>query len=103
MKTSFKTHNEKNINTNGTSLQGEINVSYQKLIELFGEPTPSDEYKSDAEWEIEFEDGTIATIYNWKNGKNYLGENGSDVEDIRNWHIGGFNKKAVELVEEIIN
>ena len=35
------------------------------LISKLGEPTDSfDEYKTDAEWIIEFEDGNVATIYN---------------------------------------
>jgi hypothetical protein len=108
----FKTHNEKEINVNGTSLQGYVSTTYEKLVETFGEPTNSDGYKSDAEWEIEFIEvsddevivkRTAATIYNWKDGKNYNGCNGMDVEDITDWHIGGNNKDVVKFVKEILN
>ena len=97
----FKTHNNKEIDVCGTSLVGKIETTYAQLVELFGEPTPSDEYKSDAEWEIELEDGTVNTIYNWKNGRNYLGIDGLDVEDITDWHIGGFEEptKLRELLQ----
>ena len=95
----FITHNQESININGTSLQGEIDASYQELCDLFGAPTGGDGYKTDAEWEVKFSDGTIATIYNWKNGKNYEGENGQAVEQIRDWHIGGHSAQAETNVQ----
>jgi len=105
----YKTHNDKNIAVGGTHLQGGINTTFEKLVDAFGEPTSGDGYKVDAEWEIEFENpnsdtSVIATIYNWKNGKNYLGcEEGMDVEDITDWHIGGFNQDAVLFVKQVLN
>ncbi|HAT65157.1 MAG TPA: hypothetical protein DCS66_11235, partial [Flavobacteriaceae bacterium] len=57
-KKTFETHNDISINSNGTCLQGYINAHYYDLLETFGEPTESDGYKVDAEWYIEFEDGT---------------------------------------------
>jgi hypothetical protein len=95
----FKTHNEITIDSNCTCLQGEVDASYQELCDLFGAPTGGDGYKVDAEWYVKFDDGTIATIYNWKNGKNYEGENGLNVEDIRDWHVGGFTGKAPKRVQ----
>lgn len=89
---------------NGTCLQGYINTSYRDLVECFGEPhCDGDGYKVDAEWMLRFEDGTVATIYNWKNGRNYCDEDGMDVEDITDWHIGGNNPKAVTRVEDAVN
>ena len=86
--------NGKAVDANGTSLMGEITCSYEKLCKLFGYPEKGDEYKVDAEWIIKFEDGTIATIYNWKDGKNYCGGDGLPVAEITDWHIGGHNQKA---------
>jgi len=94
----FTTHNEAVIETSGTHLQGYIQANYADLIKVFGIPMVWDDYKSDAEWQVCFEDGTRATIYNYKNGKNYCGIDGLDVQDITEWHIGGFDKKAVERV-----
>jgi len=88
---------------NGTSLQGYITIGYDQLADKLGEPHGNDSYKVDAEWGIKFEDGTIATIYNYKDGKNYLGEDGESVEDILDWHIGGHNFKAVECINKLFS
>ena len=87
------THNDKDIHVEGTSLIGYIKIDYDILFMMFGVPTAGDEYKSDAEWEIELKDGKkksqVFTIYNWKDGVNYNGEDGFPVEIITDWHIGG--------------
>lgn len=82
----------------GTYLQGEMNISYQNLVNTFGEPNgKTDEYKVDAEWIIQTPAG-VATIYNYKTGKNYLGDEGEEVENITDWHIGGKNKEVVDYI-----
>ncbi len=84
----------------GFCLRGYIPVPYSKLVEVFGEPhSNGDGYKVDASWSILFEDGTLATIYNYKNGKNYNGKQGRATKYITDWHVGGFDNRAVELVE----
>jgi hypothetical protein len=89
---------------NGISLQGYLpgNTKYEDIISALGEPLTGDGYKVDAEWTIKFSDGLVATIYNYKTGKNYNGEDGLSVEDITDWHIGGSNKKVVDRVIELI-
>lgn len=86
-----------------TSLQGYVDASYKQIVKVFGKPGDGDGEKVDAEWEIIFEDGTVATIYNYKDGKNYNGEEGTKTEDITDWHIGGTDKKAVERVNEALS
>ena len=100
----YITHNDKDdILTGGTSLRGYIKVTYETLCSIFGEPNGSDGYKSDAEWEVEWSDGTVATIYNWKDGKNYCGEeDGLDAEDIVEWHIGGKSYGVVDRIERLV-
>ena len=90
---------------NGTSFQGYIECDYKILIEVFGEPDAEcDGYKVDREWVLKFEDGAVATIYNYKNGKNYCGpQQGLKPEDIKKWHVGGKSKMAVTLVEMSID
>jgi hypothetical protein len=61
-----------------------------------------DGYKTDAEWEIKFEDGSIATIYNWKDGKNYCGHSGLKTVNIRDWHIGGFSSGVVNYIKQAL-
>ena len=58
----------------GTCHQDYVSVSYQTIVAKYGPPTTSDGYKVDAEWIIQWEDGQVGTIYNWKSGKNYLGD-----------------------------
>lgn len=83
--------------------QGDIFTDYQTLVKIFGEPSGHhDNIKSDAEWIIEFEDGTIATIYNYKDGKNYLGDRGTPIELIKHWNVGGFSPRAFDLIKEAI-
>ena len=96
---------EKTTNVGGTFLRGYIKASYEQLVKTFGEPhdPDGDNYKTDVEWAFEFADGTIATLYNWKNGHNYLGEaEGLEVNDIYEWNVGGNSDKAVaKLLEKL--
>jgi hypothetical protein len=54
-----------------------------------------DDYKSDAEWIVQFEDGLVATIYNYKNGMNYCGSEGTPTHRITDWNIGGYDTAVV--------
>ena len=95
----YVTHNEAELHISGTCLQGETKASYAELVDLFGEPMEGDGYKVDAEWIVRFGDGTLATIYNWKDGPNYCGEDGTPVREIKDWHIGGMTKQALDSVQ----
>jgi hypothetical protein len=90
----------------GTSLIGQIDAKYSDLISLFGKPMPGYDYKIDAEWVLQIESSTgethVVTIYNWKNGKNYMGEQGLAVEDISRWNIGGHTVKSHEILSNAI-
>ena len=74
---------------NMTSLQGYMQAYYHQLVEVFGEPEGGGD-KTTVEWCLEFEDGTVATIYDWKEYETPMGK--------YNWHIGGRNQKAVDRV-----
>jgi major membrane immunogen (membrane-anchored lipoprotein) len=89
----------------GTCLQGYLNATYDDIVETLGYPFEHgfDDMKCDAEWTIEFDDGSVATIYNWKNGKNYLGADGLDLCDIKQWNIGGNSMNVVHKVQHLIN
>lgn len=81
------------INVNGTSFKGDFNAYYHEIVEVFGEPMFGPNANGDkvtCEWCIEFEDGTVATIYDWKEYETPMGS--------YNWHIGGYSYEAVERV-----
>lgn len=86
------------VNTNdipysGTCLQGYVVTTYDKIVEVLGEPI-TDIEKSTAHWNIQAPDGTVATIYDWKEWMTPVGE--------YEWHIGGHGPKALLLVEFIL-
>jgi hypothetical protein len=97
----FITHNEDDsIHTSGTCLRGHITTSYANLVDVFGQPMKDgfDDYKSDAEWVVQFEDGSVATIYNYKNGMNYCGSEGTPTHRIHDWNIGGYDTAVVTYI-----
>ena len=100
----FVTHNHvKDIDPSGTSLVGHLeDISFYRLIEMFGRPTVGDEYKVDAQWDIELDDGLVATIYNRKNALNYndkidkSGDHGLQLTDMTYWNVGGKDPKVLD-------
>ena len=85
------------------SYQGNIDIGYAELVAVLGEPLAEhfDTDKSDAEWCIHFGSGQIALIYNYKDGRNYMGLDGKDKEDIRDWHIGGATISVLRKMTEL--
>ena len=75
----------------GTSLQGYVQAYYHQVVEVFGEPEAGGD-KTTVEWCLSFEDGTVATIYDWKEYETPMG--------LHRWHIGGRNYKAVDRVTQ---
>ena len=103
-----------NNNIDGSHLVGRVETTYENLVEKFGSPhydyTTSDQVgltddKVSVEWNLRFPNtNDVVSIYNWKDGKNYLGDDeGLEVEDITDWHIGGYNSKVVPMIKEVIN
>lgn len=87
----------------GTFSVGSLDVSYAQLVATFGEPNAEgDTYKSDAEWNILTPAG-IATVYNYKDGHNYCGSDGLDIEDITDWHVGGRSSAVVDYLKKALN
>lgn len=93
---------ETDVNMNMSSLQGYVTTTYDKLVEIFGEPTHTDAdpyEKVNAEWTVMVpkEDSSPVkfSIYNWKDGRIPTEE--------YDWHIGGYDFDAVSEAYEIIN
>lgn len=83
------------LDVTGTCLQGHINTSYRRLVEVFGQPTiGSTSEKTQVEWHIAFTDGTLATIYDWKED--------CPPDSVTDWHIGGRSQASVINVVDCI-
>ena len=80
---------------NMTSFLGEVNTTYARLVEVFGEPlSGSGDGKVNSEWIIKFANGEVATIYDWK-------EPVTPTDDY-NWHIGGNKRWVVAQVAALV-
>jgi len=87
----------------GTSLQGYITTSYDKLVEAFGQPDLEPGDKTTCEWHIEFvvydeDEGEFpmyATVYDWKVDETPYGE--------YRWHVGGHSPDAEDLVHQAMD
>jgi len=77
---------------NGTCLQGYVETTYDELVNVFGNPTELQGDKVTVEWIIQFSDGTVASIYDWKLQKTPM--------QVYKWHIGGRSQRAVDLVTD---
>lgn len=76
---------------NGTHLVGHLTTTYRDLVATFGQPTHfAIDDKTTAEWGLIFEDGTVATIYDYYTEATPLGT--------YEWHVGGRDRHALELV-----
>lgn len=81
--------------SNGSCYQGDINTTFDHISSVFGRPSIIDGDKMTVEWIIQFKDGTVATIYDWKTNYTPL--------EHYDWHIGGFSSKSVELITKTLS
>ena len=86
----------------GGALLNYLTSTSDNLISILGEPSKSEMYKSDWSWIIQFDNGEQLEIYDWKVGKNYCGDHGLDLEDISEWHIGGYNQDLALTLKNLI-
>lgn len=84
----------------GTSFQGTIRATYAELVHAFGmsdDGADSNTWdKSTCHWTLQLEDGSIATIYDWK-------IMGDTPRQPYNWHVGGYSPAALRKVQKIFN
>ena len=98
----FQVNTDKAIDaSNGTSLQGYIHVGLAALIARLGDPVCLDDYKSDAEWVVLTSSVLCFSIYNYKNGKNYLGRDGLATREMKTWNIGGDSPEVLHHVRTL--
>lgn len=80
----------------GTFLVGKVSTTYDQLVATFGEPTVryDDSEKITVEWQLVFDDATIATVYDWKESETPLG--------LHDWHVGGKSSHSARLVADAL-
>ena len=86
--------------SNGTHFQGYLRASVSDLYVAFGEPSYHSDDKDDKtqyEWVLKFDDKIVATIYDYKEYRQF------DTADVLQFHIGGFDKRAVNEVKYAFN
>ena len=85
----------------GTCRMGQIEgCSYSKVVSILGEPEDGDGCKVDVEWGIVFDDGRVATIYNWKNGPV---AGGPPVRTLTRWNIGGNDGEVAQRLIDLLS
>jgi hypothetical protein len=82
----------KSDDASGTSLQGTIEVDFDTLVKLYGQPTRHEDSKVQAEWVLRAPDATVVTIYDYKEKV--------PAEEVTDWHIGGRSQKVLDLVSK---
>lgn len=90
----------KNVNSSGTALEGYVTTTRAQIEEVLGTPQENhDSYeKVTTEWSIKFDDGLIATIYDWKRYGS-----GAPLDNERyEWHVGGTNENVLPRVSKIL-
>jgi hypothetical protein len=86
-------------NIERTSLKGYVIASFDELVDAFGAPDDGPDDRTGDKvtccWRLQFEDGTVATIYDWK-------EDATPYHRY-DWHIGGKSSEAIELVHQTLD
>ena len=88
-----------NKSLDGTSFHGAtISATLADLQIILGAPNHSGDHhdKVQNEWELELEDGTVFSVYDWKEYRRY-----TDKETIE-WHIGGMNQKDTFVAQDTL-
>lgn len=89
----------------GNGLAGYLDATYDEIVAEIGAPERYEEHglKIDAEWRVCDAARKLGgfTIYNYKDGPNYLGKDGTPVEQITEWHIGGRGSTSMAMAEAV--
>ena len=79
-----------------TGKSGNLVFPYVKIVYALGEPNvQDDEFKVDASWGVQHDDGRKLFVWNYKNGPNYTGE--GRIEDVQEWSWDGDKSLLDEL------
>jgi hypothetical protein len=90
------------LDTSESCRQGKITTTRATLDSMIGQATlyPYCCEKSTAEWYVSFEDGLIATVYDYNYDLGLVNPPPADME--YRWHIGGNSSEAVQRIAAIL-
>lgn len=77
-----------------------IHATFDELVDKLGTPEDVSEVtdKVDVEWNVKDpHTGRRLNVWNYKNGPNYRGEEGTPVDKIESWSAGGDESLAEDL------
>jgi hypothetical protein len=84
---------------NRSSRKANFEMEYAVLDAILPEKCKvSGRYKTDVEWHLKDTSGDVVAIYNYKDGKNYLGQEGLEMWQLTNWHVGAHSKQAANRI-----
>lgn len=83
-------------NIHNTSLKiRDLKATFPQLVGLFGEPHHiKNGDHARIEWNIEFSDGGLLTIYDWNDDRR--------VEDVTEWNVGGHDFMTAYRIHDIL-
>jgi hypothetical protein len=81
-----------NVDIGGTSRIGTLKASRNELERQFGKPD-TDYPKTTYHWQIRFPDGSVITIYDYRERNRF-----ADGDDVREWSIGGRYASNADLL-----
>jgi len=85
-------------NIERTSLKGYVIASFDELVDAFGAPDDGPDDRTGDKvtccWRLQFEDGTVATIYDWKEQETPYHR--------YHWHVGGKSATALDHVHKTL-
>ena len=96
----------------GFSANSHVRVTYAVMCSVLGQPLaknqpigknaayPDDDYKTDVCWGIRDDQGRTATIWNYKNGPAYCGEEVPNIEAIDGFSIGSNSPELIRELED---
>ena len=86
----------------GTHLQGYITATRSQIEKAIGAPTFGEEHSGDGkvttEWVLDFGNGVVATVYDWKRYDLGAPEMNERIE----WNIGGKSHESLYAIERAL-
>ena len=104
--------NSESVDITGTTKRGMIKTTYQRLVEVFGEPTIADRKRLDSStvcWNLEFKVKDVRFTEDWENDYDFIIVSIYDrnvpcgmYDEEYDFTIGGLDSDAVDVVTQMI-